>query len=181
MEEIQEVWKDIIGCEGYYQVSNLGRAKSLDRQFTNKIGVVVTFPSKMLKLSKNRYGYICVNLSVNGRKWIFNMHRAIAIAFIPNPLNKPQVNHINGVKVDNRIENLEWCTSSENRVHAMKIGLSKIIGIDSHRAKLTNEQVLKIREMALQGISRRKIVKEIGTVGAWTIWEIIKRRTWKHI
>ena len=81
---------------------------------------------KKLKQSK-RNGYLCVSLCNNGFSKSFNVHRIIAEAFIPNPENKPQVNHINGIKTDNHVENLEWVTQSENTIHALSIGLYKPI------------------------------------------------------
>lgn len=108
---MKEVWRDAPGYEGLYQVSNLGRIKSLQNG-----------KAKILRLLKNSKGYLRVCLSNENRKYI-RVHRLIAFAFIPNPENKPQINHKNGIKTDNRIENLEWITCSDNHKHAFKIGL----------------------------------------------------------
>ncbi|WP_241287540.1 HNH endonuclease signature motif containing protein [Chryseobacterium indologenes] len=80
---------------------------------------------KMLKMFKDRYGYWRVNVTVSGKSYQKLVHRIIAIAFIPNPMNKQQVNHKNGIKTDNRVENLEWVTNSENRKHAVENKLHK--------------------------------------------------------
>jgi hypothetical protein len=109
-----EIFKDIEGYDGLYQVSNLGRVKSFNK---NKKG-------KLLTPTFNRKGYTMVHLSGDVNKNI-TIHRLVAQAFLPNPENKPQVNHINGVKHDNRCENLEWNTPSENLLHAHRIGLAK--------------------------------------------------------
>lgn len=101
-----EIWKDIIGYEGRYQVSNLGRVKSLNYNNTNK--------EKILKPKKESNGYLRVNLSKNGKAKMHSVHRLVAIAYIPNPENKETVNHKNENKEDNRVENLEWMTSYEN-------------------------------------------------------------------
>lgn len=95
----------------------------------------------------NRNGYLCVNFRIDGKTKIFKVHRLVAQAFISNPENKPEVNHINGDKTDNRVENLEWCTRSENLRHAYATGLKVALqGENNGRAKLTNEQARYIRD-----------------------------------
>ena len=95
--------------------------KDFPNYYCDKYGNIFS-KRKKLKQSK-RNGYLCVSLCNNGFSKSFNVHRIIAEAFIPNPGNKPQVNHINGIKTDNRVENLEWVTQSENTIHALSIGL----------------------------------------------------------
>lgn len=123
---MEEIWKDIQGYEGLYQVSNMGRVKSLERfRYAKTIGEkdwVAPVNERILKPGICR-GYCQVVLNKNGTKSRFQVHRLVATAFIPNPENKSQVNHINGNKVDNRLENLEWVTPSENQIHAIKTGL----------------------------------------------------------
>lgn len=110
-----EVWKDIQGFEGRYQVSSLGNVKSLNFNNTGKV--------KLLNNENLVKGYPFVTLSKNGKYKNYTIHRLVALAFIQNPSNKPAVNHINGIKTDNRAVNLEWVTQSENMQHALKTGL----------------------------------------------------------
>ena len=118
---MEEIWKDVSGYEGYYQVSNLGRVKSLDRWITYRDGRKYFYRSKIKSQAKYRGGYLFVSLKVNRHQFSAKVHRLVAQAFIPNPENKPQVNHKNGIRTDNRVENLEWVTCSENHLHAFRV------------------------------------------------------------
>ena len=127
-----EIFKDIKGYEGLYQISNLGNVKSLKR---NKI--------RILKYSNNNlfYSTVCL-VNYNNKKSTKSIHRLLAIHFINNPENKKCVNHKNGIKNDNRIENLEWCTFSENTIHAYNTGL-KTIG-ENHIKRLKETHSKKV-------------------------------------
>lgn len=115
----QEIWKDISGYEGIYQVSNFGRVKSLERHNVNSVRQLRIVKEKYLKVFYNLFDYRIVSLycKSKGAK-THTIHRLVAEAFIPNPENKAQINHINGIRNDNRIENLEWVTPSENTKHS---------------------------------------------------------------
>ena len=119
---MEETWKDILGYEGMYQVSNLGRVRSLDRDIWNGVNYFKK-QGRILKQGENHKGYPIVYLSVSQVDKTCSVHRLVAQAFIPNPDNKPQVNHINGNKKDNTVDNLEWCTALENNRHALRNGL----------------------------------------------------------
>ena len=123
-----EIWKDIKGYEDYYQVSNLGRVRRKDSYVNTGIKhsdkrFVKGF---VLKQNKKRNGYLTVDLSKEHKVKTVSIHRLVAIAFVDNPENKEQVNHKNGNKTDNRVENLEWVTSSENRLHAFRTNLQNV-------------------------------------------------------
>lgn len=109
-----EVWKDIEGYEGLYQVSNMGRVRSLTREITFSNGSVHRIQGKIMKQSIDRCGYSFVGLNKEGKQKFEKVHRLVAHAFIPNPENKPQVDHINGIKTENYPENLRWVSASEN-------------------------------------------------------------------
>lgn len=123
-----ENWKDVKGYEGIYMISSEGRLKSISRYVINNINGGKRFlPEKILSRKKvNSSGYINTNLNLMGKETHVYLHRLVAEHFIPKIEGKNFVNHINGIKTDNRVENLEWCTEKENIQHSINTGLSKL-------------------------------------------------------
>ena len=175
--ENQEVWKDVINYEGIYQVSNLGRLKSLSRYIKHWRGGFLNSKEMIKKPFKSKSGYLITELSKNSSKSKFLIHRLVAEAFIPNPEGKPQVNHINGIKTDNRVENLEWNTRSENIKHADSKGLRNLKGVNNANAKLSEKEVIEIRqsENSIDALASNY------NVGTTCIKRILNKKTWKHI
>ena len=119
-----EVWKDIKDFEGLYQISNLGRIKSMQRYVKNKSSKRVV-KEKMLKNQINNKGYYSVILRKNGKTFTKTVHRLIAIAFIENKNNYPCINHKDGNKLNDKLDNLEWCSYKHNIREAYRLGLNK--------------------------------------------------------
>lgn len=115
-----EEWRDT-EYQGY-QVSNLGRVRRIPSLTADKNGKITARLGGIIKASDNGKGYEIVNVSINGVVKSVRVNRLVAIAFIPNPENKPQVNHIDGFRDNNCVYNLEWCTAKENINHAMQLG-----------------------------------------------------------
>lgn len=173
-----EIWKNITGYEGMYQVSNLGNVKSLKRKKWNGFDyqeVVEKFLSQ-----KTHNGYKYVNLCKPKSQKMISVHRLVAIEFIDNPEQKKYVNHKDNNPSNNNSNNLEWCTQAENIQYAVQQGRFNQ-GILSPRTKFTEKQVLEIRKrIANKEISQNKLAKELG-VTQNCISEIVNRLTWKHI
>lgn len=120
-----EIWKDVVGYEGYYEVSSLGRVRSVDRYVNTGIRYndIKLHRGRMLKLNLKRMGYLTADLCKGNRVKTLFVHRLVASAFIPSVEGKNYVNHKNLNKLDNRVENLEWVTPKENSHHAALNGV----------------------------------------------------------
>lgn len=163
---ILQVWEPITGYENY-SISNRGEVKNSHK--------------RLLKPYRDGKGYMAVALCKNGVPETKLVHRLVAAAFISNPENKATVNHINGVKTDNRIENLEWASQSENNKHAYDTGLSKAkrnAGNNNGRAKLTNSDVAEIRELLKNKELKQKDIAIRYGVHPTCIGAIKKGKSW---
>jgi hypothetical protein len=176
-----EKWKPVKGYEGLYEVSNFGRVKALTRRVD--LGKCHrTFEEHFLSLATDHKGYLRCALSHEGTSKTFKVHRLVAEAFIPNPDNKEQVNHIDGNKTNNRVDNLEWCTRSENMHHACVTKLKRNNGEYNNGAKLTYKEVVFIRT---HYIPRDKVYGTVALANKFgvhrkTISRIITGRYWKE-
>jgi hypothetical protein len=165
MLEIFKSLKGIVEKGDDYEVSNLGNVRNVTT-------------GKVLKGTKNYKGYLRV--SFKGKQYF--VHKLVALAFIPNPDNREQVNHKKGKEKDNnRLDNLEWATRSENMIHAYDTGLEDIKrGEDTNNAKLTDRDVTKIKEMFVARIPQKDIAKRFN-IDIATISAIKTGRTWTHV
>jgi hypothetical protein len=163
----EQIWKDVIGLEGVYQISSTGRLRN------NKTKV-------LLQPSYSRKGYVVYTTIQKGFRKTLAAHRLVAYSFIPNPEGKEQINHINGIKSDNRVENLEWATAKENMRHASSTGLLNNMG-EAGRSKLTNIDVLDIRSVYIKGEISMKEIASHYNVSISSIYNILSRKKWKHI
>jgi len=172
-----EIFKDIKGYEGIYQISNLGIVKSLTHYPKGRTGKQT---GRVLKQITDKKGYVRVSLSKNGTRFNTSVHRLVALTFIPNTKNKPQVNHINGIKNDNRIKNLEWCTGSENVIHSIGNNLSNFnYGEKHHMSKLNNKQAIELRNQFEKGESVKDLSKKYN-LSVVAIYNIINNKTYKN-
>jgi|LakMenEpi03Aug12_release.lakeMendotaPanAssembly.Ray.scaffolds.fasta_scaffold756555_1 hypothetical protein len=175
---INEIWKDAVGFEGAYQVSSLGNIRSLDRKVNSSIKNNKTILKKgiPIKVCYDKYGYLKCMLKRKNK----TVHRLVAEAFIPNPLNKAQVNHINGIKTDNRVENLEWVTNEENIKKGVELKLF-LYGSSHKMSKLTEKEVVEIRnKYDKKNYNSYRLSREYN-VSRTLINYIVSRKNWKHV
>jgi hypothetical protein len=176
-----EIWRSIDNYEGY-EISNLGNIKSLSKKIKCKNGFRIT-KEKILKLKKTKGGYLSLQLKNKGKHFL--VHRLVALAFIHNPDNKPQINHINGIKNDNRVDNLEWCNQSENQIHAYKNRLQmpslhkRAFGENQGCSKLKEKDVYFILKNYKKG--RGVEFAKIFNVSQTTILNIVNKKIWTHV
>jgi len=156
-----EIWIDIKDYESVYAISNKGRIKSLTRKKEdNNYYVKRIIHEKIIKTFLLNSGYLKVNLKLPGQKKGKNclVHRLVAKTFLLNADNKEQVNHINGIKTDNHVDNLEWCDNTYNQLHAYKLGLSKSNRLHlHHRCKQTKEGIEAIVDLKSKGVKNQII------------------------
>lgn len=165
-----------------YEISNLGNVKSLVKKIKMKNGFRIT-KEKILKPKKTKQGYLSIQLKNKGKHFL--IHRIVALHFIDNNENKPQVNHKNGIKYDNRSENLEWCTQSENQMHAYNNKLQnpslhkRACGENQGLSKLKEKDVVFILKNYKKGMGVE--LANFFNVSQTTILNIINKKIWSHV
>lgn len=151
-----------------YMVSDFGRVYSKRRK-------------RLLGLRPNHKGYLCTEVNYMKERKTFLVHRLVAFAFLDKPSKEQtQINHIDGDKSNNCVSNLEWCTQSENKKHAFRIGLECNQGEKHPQAKFTNSDILKIRSLFRSGHTRRMLAEMFDTKPS-NIKSIVLRKSWAHI
>jgi predicted GNAT superfamily acetyltransferase len=177
---MEEIWKNIQGYEGLYQVSNLGRIKSLEKTVTISYGTKRFQKEKILKQGKNKSGYFFVILSKDGVNKNFKVHRLVAMQFIDNHFFEKTVNHINGIKSDNNVKNLEWVSYSENMRHAYENNLINAKKNEKHYRSKISLDVAKIIKYQTIGEKASDIAKKMN-LSKSVVHGIKSGRTWKNI
>lgn len=163
-------WKEIPGQDGRYEVSDHGQVRSLMFNKSNK--------ARLLKLCSDGRGYVTVQLRYRRR---YTVHRLVMLAFVgERPIETPHINHKNGIKTDNRLENLEYVTRSQNQKHAYSTGLGDNHGENHSRHKLTNDKIFEIRRRLASGERNIAIAKDLG-VHESNISHIKRGRLWSHL
>lgn len=163
-----ENWADVLEYEGVYEVSDQGRVRRVE---SGQIRVP----------GKRREGYLIVNLSKEGKTTTKIIHRLVAQAFIPNSYDKPEVNHKNGIKTDNRADNLEWATIAENAIHAFENGLRvSVVGSENGQSKLTEKDIPEIFDLRSQGFTHSAIAQQFGVSRSLIGW-VLAKKGWNHV
>lgn len=178
-----EIWKPIPILNNLYEASNFGRIKRLARDVYKSNGVVSHFQEKILTnvVNKNN-GYCEVCISLNGYKRNYRVHRLVCYAFLPNPKNKPLVNHIDSNKQNNKLENLEWSTSSENNQHAFDFGNGNSkTGEDCLFSKITEETVKKVYTLSKKGDILQKDIAKMFGITRSHVSAIKLKKAWKKV
>jgi len=172
---VSEIWKDVVGYKGLYQVSSLGRVKRIGRGKGAQAG-------RILRPMRDGAGYFQVVLYRGGKRTAKMVHRLVLEAHVGPAPEGCEVNHRNGAKTDNCVENLEWVTRSENMRHAYDVlGFESACGEAHGSAKNTREDVLEIRRLAATGeLTQAELGKMFG-VDRTTISLIVRRETWQHL
>lgn len=173
-----EEWKDIKGFEGYYQISNLGRVKSVERYSAQKHLI----KEKLLNIHHNNSGYCDISLYIDGVRYHRKVHRLVAEAFIPNPNNLPEVDHIDTNKDNNCVDNLRWVTHSENHLNPLTVQKKREINLGKKLSQATIEKISKRISVYKDGFklatfqSYKDLEKNSKNIFGMTLWSEYVRK-----
>jgi hypothetical protein len=183
-EPTAEIWRPVAGWEGAYEVSNCGGVRSCPRIIQMRDGRSRPARGSVLVPWRSVKGYLKVALSRPGNSRGMFVHRLVAMAFLPNPLGLPQVNHIDCDRANSHVSNLEWVTASQNNKHAFAVGRLRPPtdrrGGDINGARLTEAMVIQARAMRRDGVSCYQIARTLG-VHRSTIDDVVSGHTWAHV
>lgn len=175
IENIQEVWKPIPDFEGFYEVSNMGRIKSLERkEKLNPFGRKSIIKERILAPGVNT-GYLRVGLVKDGARTSIYIHRAVALAFIQNTEKKNQVNHKDGNRQNNIVDNLEWVSNSDNQIHSYRV-----LQNTPPATKLSKDEVIKIRELRNEGWLMKDIAQRF-KIDESHVSRICSKKIWRYV
>lgn len=174
-----EEWKDILGYEGIYQVSNLGNIKSLYRTKLMYNGRIAPVYEKILGTTKTQGRYKSVTLCKDNTRRTVTVHRLVACAFLYNDTSTDVINHKDGNTLNNNVTNLEYCTQSHNVSHSYILGNAIQLGSKNANSSLTENDVIQIRNL-LKSYTCKEIATQYN-VSYYTISDIKRNRTWKHV
>ena len=177
---MSEIWKDVVGYEGLYEVSNIGNVRSVAHDVVlggQRAGVIHHVRAKMRKLQRRYDGYVGIKLIRDSVLSDFLVHRLVASAFIENAKNLPEVNHKNSDRTDNRVENLEWVTAKDNVAHSTREGSAH--GERKGCSKLKDDDIIDIKFLLSYGVTNADIGRLYG-VKPHTISVIKHGKTWKR-
>jgi hypothetical protein len=177
----KKIWKEIVGYEGRYLISNYAEVKSVKRTVKHsRPGLTRTVPEKMLSYWRNHRGYVMVSVHKGGKR-SFAVHILVAKHFVPNPDSKPEVNHKRGNKEDNRAWMLEWNTRKENNDHSRNVLGKKFYGEKHGMARLTESDVRRIIELYKTGKYTYVAIAKMFEMEETQIHRIVKRTSWIHL
>lgn len=182
MKKINEKWKDIPGFEGWYQASNFGKIRSKKRVvYYHGSDRKQNYPSIILIPGVTESGYSTITLCLFGKRHTRRVCRLIGLTFIPNPKNKPQINHKDGNKRNDAVSNLEWSSGSENQLHRYRV-LKKgaPVGELNSNSKMNSKGVIKLRKMYSTGKFTQSELGLMFGVSQSTVYDIIKNNLWRH-
>ena len=175
---MEEVWKDIEGFEGLYQISNLGRVKSLERYSAQKHLI----EEKILKTCHAQAGYVDVSLYKDGKRYHKKPHKLVADAFIPNPNNLPEVDHMDTNKDNNCVDNLRWVTHSENHLNPLTVDLKR----KTHLGKKKSQEQIEKQSIRINVLENGNVIhtfksfaemdKTSKDIFGVTLWNVYARR-----